>query len=837
MRNYIKNNLLELCSSVLEMHNIILNEHNAENRVEYLLLCQQSVVAIGNTAAQHSSDINLIDKALETYCNNLLPLAQKQDITNDDLKKQDILINSVINIISNQDITYEVVFFPYSSSMWDSMASVYEAYKQKPNYNCLVVPIPYRTFDNNTNTWKDCYEIDLFPKEVNAVHYSEYSLVKNAPEVAFIHNPYDDYNYVTRVYEEYYSKNIKQNVNTLVYIPYYDTTGEFQQEHMQLSAYNNVDYIVVQSKSIKEQFITTPFYNKVLALGSPKLDAVISVCKKGGDIPNTWKHLLKGKKVVMLNTTISSVLMLGEIVLNKLQSVFEYIKNEKSIVVIWRPHPLLSSTIDSMRPNLREKYDTLLNYFESENIGILDTTPNITNTVAICDAYIGDDASSVLNLFGIANKPVFIFNYYLNAINERENTRFFCQQLTKIGNDYYTTSGIINGVFKVNSELKNAKLMTLSAENTFNALYNFHVSYNGKLYLSPLSSQYFYRYNIQKNKMEQLLNFKEPAKCMKILRYKHKIIYLPQQNNAIIIFDTVKNNFSFKEFPIPPVSQGSIIYYDDSYNFVQIDKEVYIVSNHSNIITCFNMEKETFTLYEVGPKTQSYIDICFDSEYFWLAGVYDSEVVRYNKHSGETVSYPMPPEFKSWQSVYGRTLPHSGLYCYKDYVYTMPALSNSMVKINKVTGAASIYMPELFKKQLTQEDMNNKIKYSQSMPIYKNESQLILQNNFDGEILNIDLEKDEVSLGYIQLDEKSYNEVKSNALGKSKGFFRRDFKETFCKRECILFSFNEFIKDLAVGGFEDIKQLQRESLSEIAENLDGTSGEKICNAICEIVEI
>ncbi len=837
MRKYIKQNLLQLCGSVIEMHDIILKEPSIENRVEYFILCQQSAVAIGDTFAKHATNTNKIDEKLEIFCNNLLPLAQMQEVTKDDLKQQNDLINDIINIIDSEEITYEVVFLPYSASMWDSMASVYNAYKQKPNYTCIVVPIPYKTFDRQSNTWKDCYEKDDFPPEINAVHYSEYSLEKNAPEAAFIHNPYDGSNYVTRVYKEYYSENIKRNVGILVYIPYYVTTGELQEEHLGLSAYKHADYIIVQSKSIKEQFKPTPFYEKVLALGSPKLDAVVEICEKGGIVPQEWRETLQGKKALMLNTTIGSFLTHGEFVLNKLQAVFEYMKNEQGVLIIWRPHPLLGATIDSMRPQLRSRYDDLVNFFTDENIGILDTTPDITNTIAICDAYIGDDGSSVLNLFGIANKPVFIFNHYSRAYNTQEKTKLFCTQLTKINDEFYTTSNYFHGIYKVDNDFSTAKLEAIHTTNSFEALYYFSVLYNGSLYLSPLMSQSFYKYNAQKNKIEQILKLNEPAHCMKVLRYNHKIIYLPQKNNLVIIYDTVKNKFSYKKFEIPPVSQGEIIYYDDSYNFAQIDKDVYITSNHSNIITCFNMKKETFTLHEVGPKTQSYIDISFDGEYFWLAGVYKSEVIRWDKQNNQIDSYHMPSDFVSWKSSNDRTLPYTGLYCYDDYVYTLPAFSNSMVKINKTTKESSLYMPNLFEKQLTQQDMNGVIQYTQGLPIYKNENKIVLQNGFDGEIFKIDLEKDEVERSYITIDDESYNKVVASALGKSKGFFRNDLKETFCKRENMLFTFEDFIKDVIGDNLKDVKILQKQALVDIAENIDGSAGEKICKDICGVIEI
>ncbi len=835
MRKFIKHNLLELCGSVLEMHNVILKEKNIENRIEFLLLCQESVVAIGDTAALHIADMKSIDAILSEYCDNLLPIAQMQEISEGELDKLSSLVNDVIGIITAQEVTYEIVFFPYSASMWDSMESVYNAFMEKPNYKCIVVPIPYRTFDKQTGQWNDCYDGNDFPKNIDITHYSEYSLEKNVPEVAFIHNPYDEYNSVTRVYEEYYSKAIKQYVGKLVYLPYYVTTGEFEESHLRLSAYINADYIVVQSKYIKEQFLQTPIYNKVVSLGSPKLDCIIKRCETGGEIPLEWQDILKNKKALMLNTTLGSVINNKEQLLNKLRVVFEKIKNHSEIVLIWRPHPLLLATIDSMLPELREKYDELIKYFTDEKIGILDTTADIANTIAISDGYIGDGGSSVLNLFGIANKPVFILNYHSRCYTKEDSDKILFNRLEKHGADYYTTVVDLPGIYKVNADLCSASIAAYRKENYTASLYNFIVSHDDKIYLSPLMAQDFLRYNIEKNKFENFLKLDTPVRCMKVLRYKDKIIYLPQQNSKIIVYDTKKNVITHQEFKVSSLSENGKTYYDDSYGFQQVGKDVYITSNHSNIITCFDAEAETQTLLAVGPRTQGYIDICFDGRYFWLAGVYDSEVVRYDKKSGERISYKMPEGFKSHQSCYNRTLPHTGVFCYKNNVYTIPAYSNSMVKINKDSTEAELFMPELFEKHIGKDGYIENKAFATAVLVYQNENNIILQSSIDGEILNIDLEKETVKKSYVRLLPKDLVEIENSLLDKSSGFFRKDFKETFCKRESRMFTLEKFLKDISEDNLQGIKELQKRSLAEIAENLDGTAGQKICNFICKSI--
>lgn len=110
--------------------------------------------------------------------------------------------------------------------------------------------------------------------------------------------------------------------------------------------------------------------------------------------------------------------MLGntETFLKKMRYVFDLFKGRKDACLLWRPHPLLESTFDSMRKDYKARYDALKEEFISENIGIYDETPDIESTIALSDAYIGDKGTSVTALFGAAGKPLFIFKNEINSL-------------------------------------------------------------------------------------------------------------------------------------------------------------------------------------------------------------------------------------------------------------------------------------------------------------------------------------------------------------------------------------------------------------------------------------
>ena len=74
-----------------------------------------------------------------------------------------------------------------------------------------------------------------------------------------------------------------------------------------------------------------------------------------------------------------------------------------------------------MRPEYLNTYKMLKQFFIDKNLGIYDDTPDMDKSIALCDAYIGDAGSSVISVFGVTGKPIFIFT---NQIDNLPN-KFF----------------------------------------------------------------------------------------------------------------------------------------------------------------------------------------------------------------------------------------------------------------------------------------------------------------------------------------------------------------------------------------------------------------------------
>ena len=60
-----------------------------------------------------------------------------------------------------------------------------------------------------------------------------------------------------------------------------------------------------------------------------------------------------------------------------------------------------------MRPELSERYAGIVENYKKADWGIFDDTTDLNRSIAICDAYYGDD-SSVIQLFQAVKKPVMV---------------------------------------------------------------------------------------------------------------------------------------------------------------------------------------------------------------------------------------------------------------------------------------------------------------------------------------------------------------------------------------------------------------------------------------------
>ncbi len=411
-------------------------------------LCQEAAVIIGEyletayTGAAEQTAKRLV-RLLEDYCENLYRVSVElsqggvSDRLGQEMSGQLSRLYSGIEKELPPD-KKEIVFLPYKASMWDSLESVWKAATADETADVYVVPVPYYDKNPDGSFHTMHYEGDQYPEYVPVTSYWEYDFAERRPDIVFIHNPYDNYNYVTSVDPFYYAKNLKQYTDKLIYIPYF-ILKEMNADDPQAvdcvanfctcPGVFNADKVIVQSEEMRRIYIKALtgidgnqkyWENKVLGSGSPKMDKVAVIRKEDTDVPEQWLNIIRKenggwKKIVLYNTSISALLLYNNQMLIKIRNVLRVMKEQRNeIALLWRPHPLIEATINSMRPQLWSLYEEIVNQFRKEQWGIYDDTAELERAIALSDVYYGD-TSSVVQLCRNAGMPVMIQDPYLTV--------------------------------------------------------------------------------------------------------------------------------------------------------------------------------------------------------------------------------------------------------------------------------------------------------------------------------------------------------------------------------------------------------------------------------------
>lgn len=403
--------------------------------------CQEGAIKLGEMIEAAEGEECAAIPLLESYCEQVYQIYEGmcQGVSvnaNEVYGKLSQSWGQVADMVENHiQARIEAVFLPYKASMWDSLESVWKAADQDPNCDAYVIPIPYYDKNPDGSFGKMHYEGGQYPSYVPITGYETFDFAAHHPDIMFIHNPYDEYNYVTSVHPFFYSKNLKKYTDKLVYIPYFvlgdldpdNEEGYKWMEHFCTTpAVMYADQVIVQSEDVRKIYIqvmtretgerTRPYWEKkILGLGSPKFDKVLEAQKEEQDIPEEWARILQkpdgSKKVVILyNTSVSALLNQGEKMLDKIYSVFRAFKEmQDDVALLWRPHPLIEATISSMRPQLWKKYKKMMEEYREQGWGIYDDSADLDRAIALCDGYYGD-GSSLVQLCQKAGKPVMIQN-------------------------------------------------------------------------------------------------------------------------------------------------------------------------------------------------------------------------------------------------------------------------------------------------------------------------------------------------------------------------------------------------------------------------------------------
>lgn len=630
-----------------------------ETARELLEQCQDGAIELGNRIEEQEGEGFVTVSFLEEYCELVYQIHeeiwQKQMMNPGkvykSLKKQLIQIeNSVKNDIS---MRIEAVFLPYKASMWDSLESVWKAADEDPDCDAYVIPIPYfdRNPDGSFGQMHD--ERHDYPDNVPVTDYESFDFAAHCPDMIFIHNPYDENNYVTSVHPFFYSSNLKKYTEKLVYIPYFilgDVDLENEEAIKEMAHFVttpgvvNADKVVVQSENMRQAYVkamvmvtgehTRGYWEeKILGLGSPKIDKVMATRKEDVEVPEDWMKVIEKedgswKKIIFYNTSVSALLNHNEKMNAKIKDVLQVFKeNQEEVALLWRPHPLIEATIKSVRPRLWEEYKEIVDGYRSEGWGIYDDSPDLDRAVALCDAYYGDP-SSVVQLCREAGVPVMIQD--VEAIQTTRNLNYLISKFVVFNGFAYFVPLNFNALIKYDMQQNKTVWMLPLLQENFYALhlYSDIQIYKNRLILTPLHAKNFAVIDLKTQNITYIPipNVKNReyvwGNFSKSYLFEHFLYATGYLFPGIVKLDLdtlkceVRDEWyrNIKNIMIPKEIKNRIV-----YDTCRKENSVYILINCSDILIKYDMENEKYKEYYLGNNAdENYRTISYDGKYFWL---------------------------------------------------------------------------------------------------------------------------------------------------------------------------------------------------------------------------
>lgn len=826
--------------------------------IELLEEYQGAIVAIGEAVDSNMSEEEQgkIIPFLEEYCEEIYKLSLCSDIEAYEkqcaaLKKTHESVSVLIYGIKAKKIA---LFLPYKYSMWDSLESIYLAAKEDLDWETVVMPIPYVEMDkeNDKKEWK--YEGSAFVN-IPIVSFKEYDISDKQFDVIYIHNPYDNYNLVTSVATEYYSVELKKHCKLLVYVPYFFTGREFPDVHLSLPSYVNMDYIILPSDEAYEHMKKYVPQEKLLVLGSPKIDKMLSMSEQK-QIPLPWKERIRGRKTVLYNVSLNAILNDGFRAILKMRYIFDYFKKQSDLVLWWRPHPLMKATLKSMRPQLLGVYEEMERMYLLEKIGIYDTTPDSNMAVAATDAFLGD-YSSMCSLYGIEGKPVFLTdNYSLEEPTEEERRQlwpaFFGQGLCEwewepylCGDEdgyifYYDWTHRLFG--KMSRDGRTISVIRQMEE----VLAKVQVFYTKQ----PEKTEIHF-YPCDENKPGRVYHVASDTwsetECFvgiplrqygAITKHGEQWVILPGKEPEFIVVDEKSGERTYCgcfEKVLRPYSQmpeenlfaGGVMQYKNC---------VYLLSYRTNKLVEFQLETKQWKIYDIGTEQRRYSNFFHDETDFWFLAWDGSCVVRWNKETGNTRVYNQMPEgYLAYSNAFVN--PYTPAFCSlfttpgMEEMFIFPNAANMILKLNKNTGEITQWKLDLpYEEGQRKTSLYNRPGNYAGIFWY-DEEHFLLQTAYDGSMLVVNyktgkveerrnclLPKDEYEKYRVPMEEVASRD------GNASPYYYRE-QGLSCSLKDMM--------DYFASGADMQAARQHEASTEGIANADGTCGMKVHAHISE----
>lgn len=263
-------NILQLLGEAQNEMYTLAEEGNWDSVLTLLADCQDTAVALGEKIECVKGCETTSVVQLEKYCEKLYiyyehittygncPVPELRETLDECLSHiQSSITKEVVN-------KREIVFLPFKKSYWKSMENIWRIASQDSDCDVYVVPIPYYSKRTDGSLGEMHYDGDEYPDDIAIWDYRSFDFGLHCPDTIVMQEPHDEYNAAISVPQFFYSGNLRELTDDLVYLPYFmldeiedtDERGKVSLEYFcTVPGVVKADTVVVQSEKMKKVFI------------------------------------------------------------------------------------------------------------------------------------------------------------------------------------------------------------------------------------------------------------------------------------------------------------------------------------------------------------------------------------------------------------------------------------------------------------------------------------------------------------------------------------------------------------------------------------------------------
>ena len=567
----------------------------------------------------------------------------------------------------------KVLFVVYRTEWWGCFDSYCRQECWNENTICYVLPVPRYERDADTfevNPDKKHYSPEklapMLPEEAVLADYRNFSLGQGFDRI-YIHYPYDNCSRADTVEVDFYSMNLKQYTQKLIYVSHYISLipGNFGY----CRAYDYVDAIFVPGE--RARYSLDVKYDKkveVVPSGIPEyLDRLSEQLEAEKDAADIAKKEDSRKKLLYC-VSFADLHNGTEKQLRKMRDIFDYVRRNQNIQLIFRPDEDIRYRSKEMDGAIWEEYQRLVEYFLKNKIGIYDESLDLYRAAVEADGILCT-SHPMAALFSVQGKYVLhvdMVQRMIPSVEERcipslwavtaiekkeeievwfipERTRLICRMTIAAGITTNRRSG--SAKHKAKSHMTGPIVEVVAEvpdEISAGVGYVNIIKVENCIYLSPHLSDGIWKCDLNTHYFsKQYLPKAEKKSNMTVTAVWGKYLYMiPRTYPGIIKYNMETENFEIIDGWIEELEcYVNPECCNDPYFVWGVQQEgniLYMVSAKCDVWMEFDMDSDSWKLKPMNLSGKKFIHMVKDGDWVWLLPFCGDEIILWNCITSES---------------------------------------------------------------------------------------------------------------------------------------------------------------------------------------------------------